>query len=201
AGRDAAHRARGLLAEARGRARREPASDDVLRARVRSKIGRVVSHPDAITTEILDGVVVLSGPVLADEARRLAATAPRVRGVRALDDRLERYDSPGRIPGLQPRGRQRVTPPSAMGRAFRSPGGRLVLGLSAAALAACGIARRDALGVGLGAGAVGLALGPWAGRPMRPPGRGAQGSPEHEKPSGEPGDYPAGGGGQAWVHE
>src|SRR5262249_35213233 len=162
-------------------------SDDVLRARVRSKIGRVVSHPDAITTEILDGVVVLSGPVLADEARRLVALAARVRGGRALDDRLGRNSRPRETPGPQPGLRQRGTPPSAMGRAFRSRGGRLVLGLSAAALAACGIARRDALGVGLGAGAIALALGLWAGRPMRPPGRGAQGSPEHEKPSGEPG--------------
>ena len=64
--RDSANRARGLLA--RTRTRVTPGgrvSDEVLAERVRSKLGRYVSHPGAIEVDAQRGRVVLRGPILA----------------------------------------------------------------------------------------------------------------------------------------
>src|SRR5687768_11311276 len=64
---DVRHRAQGLGARLQ-RARFGSAPDDrVVEQRVRSRLGRVCSHPHAIDVFGLDGVVELSGPVLAAE--------------------------------------------------------------------------------------------------------------------------------------
>ncbi|HEU4477170.1 MAG TPA: hypothetical protein VFR80_01550, partial [Pyrinomonadaceae bacterium] len=42
-----------------------PVSNDVLAARVRSKLGRVVSHPSAIEVKAVDGLIILTGQILA----------------------------------------------------------------------------------------------------------------------------------------
>src|SRR5437763_8489304 len=47
-GRDLAHRARGVAAEARSLVSADDADDRVIEGRVRSALGRVVSHPSAI---------------------------------------------------------------------------------------------------------------------------------------------------------
>src|SRR5918999_3993524 len=47
-GRDLRNRALGTAAELRSRFRRESAGDEILHERVRSVLGRVVSHPGAI---------------------------------------------------------------------------------------------------------------------------------------------------------
>ena len=86
--------ARGLAARLRSRLRPEPASDEVIEARVRAALGRVSSHVSAIEVAVQDGQVALEGPVLEREHRRVVRTARRVRGVRALDDRLERHRRP-----------------------------------------------------------------------------------------------------------
>ncbi|HZB27741.1 MAG TPA: hypothetical protein VE282_04190, partial [Gemmatimonadales bacterium] len=53
--RDAKNRTVGAAAEIRSRFRQDQADDDVLHERVRSAIGRVVSHPGAITVTASDG--------------------------------------------------------------------------------------------------------------------------------------------------
>jgi hypothetical protein len=67
-GRDLGNRAGGLIAEAGSQRRRDEAPDEVIEARVRSKLGRVVSHPRAIEVTARGGRVTLRGPVLAAEA-------------------------------------------------------------------------------------------------------------------------------------
>src|SRR5262245_43035433 len=57
ASRDLAHRSRGLAAEAGARLHTEPVPDRVLEDRVRSKMGRFVSHPHAIEVLAEDGEV------------------------------------------------------------------------------------------------------------------------------------------------
>src|SRR5262245_20884398 len=62
-GRDVSNRAHGLLAETKARLGHEDgASDDVIASRVRSKVGRIVSHPRAIEIAVHDGHVSLRGP-------------------------------------------------------------------------------------------------------------------------------------------
>jgi hypothetical protein len=99
--RDLRNRARGLVAEADSAFGRDDADDRVIAERVRSKMGRAISHPRAIRVSCVGGHVVLSGPILASEAGRLFEAARSVRGVAGVEDRLEYHDRPGGHPALQ----------------------------------------------------------------------------------------------------
>src|SRR5688572_18766404 len=88
AGRDLAHRARGLGANLTHSLRRERPDDSLLVERVRARMGRVVSHARAIDVEASDGCVTLRGPVLHAEAARLLDAVRHVRGVRHVVDQL-----------------------------------------------------------------------------------------------------------------
>jgi ElaB/YqjD/DUF883 family membrane-anchored ribosome-binding protein len=72
--RDLRNRARGMLAETRARFDHTGAIDEVLAARVRSRMGWVVSHPHAIAVSADQGRVTLSGPILAHEVDDLQPT-------------------------------------------------------------------------------------------------------------------------------
>lgn len=111
AGRDLKNRARGFVAETRSRFRGDTVNDDILTARVRSAIGRAVSHPRAIQVESEGCCVTLSGPVLANEEEDLVSAVKGVRGVEGVRNHLEAHAEPGTVPGLQ-------------GGSGRKPGGR-----------------------------------------------------------------------------
>ena len=103
--RDLRNRARGIAAATLGRLRSDEVDDDRLRERVRSKLGRVCSHPRAIEVYVSDGEVTLLGPALADEVRALLTAAASVRGVHSVVNDLEPHDSPNGVPALQGDGR------------------------------------------------------------------------------------------------
>jgi uncharacterized membrane protein len=150
--RDFSQRAQGIAAEARARLRSQDVDDDVLVARVRSKVGRVLSHPHAVRVEATDGRVVLEGPVLAHELNDLLSAVWRVRGVADVENRLQVYHRPGDIPSLQggaPRPGERYE----LMQENWSPTARLLAGACGGSLIAWGLTRRDAAGIGL------LALG------------------------------------------
>jgi hypothetical protein len=146
---DLSHRASGLVAETRSRLRKEEVSDPVLVDRVRSKIGRVVSHPRAIEVTADQGRVTLSGPILAGEVNDLLSTVAAVRGVASVENRLEVHQEAGDVPALQGERRGR---PAAHG----SPTARLMTGTAGGALAAYGAKRGDAMGAALGVVGLGL---------------------------------------------
>ena len=99
--RDVGNRARGTAAELRSRFRREDVGDEILHERVRSAIGRAVSHPGAITVTVRDGRVTLQGPVLEAELDDLLRDVRRVRGVAEVNNELEVHREPGSVPALQ----------------------------------------------------------------------------------------------------
>lgn len=100
--RDIANRSRGVAAGVRGRlADRDDDDDIVITDRIRSALGRLISHPGAIEVEVENGRAVLSGPVLEDEADRLIEGVRKVRGVIDVESRLDRHETPGDVPGLQ----------------------------------------------------------------------------------------------------
>jgi hypothetical protein len=68
---------------------------------VRSKLGFVVRNPSSIDVQAIDGRVILSGPVLADEFRQLIEGVTSVRGVRDVENRLEVHQTGDNVPGLQ----------------------------------------------------------------------------------------------------
>lgn len=84
------NRAKGLAAGVSSRLRREDeVPDEVIVARVRSKMGRYVAQPSLIGVVAEDGRVALTGPVQASEAGPLLGAVQAVKGVQEVDDRLE----------------------------------------------------------------------------------------------------------------
>jgi len=128
---DLANRSRGLVASAGSRLHGDGVDDRVLAERVRSKLGRCVSHPHAIEVEAHDGCVVLRGEALGSEADHLLKRLGKLKGVRSLDNQLVLHDSAEGVPALQNGGRRLSLPPAA----------RLLAGTAGGALALAGLAR------------------------------------------------------------
>jgi uncharacterized membrane protein len=138
AGRDLGHRAKGIRAQMRSRLARDEVSDEVLAERVRSGLGRVVSHPSAIEVSTTrDGWVRLNGAVLAHEYPQLLEAVCSVRGVREVCDELAVYEDSQGIPELQG-GRPRKRTRLAFLRQSWPPSVRLLAGASGSSLLTLG---------------------------------------------------------------
>ncbi len=148
--RDLRNRSQGLVTGLQSRLSSEPVDDAVLVDRVRSKLGRVVSHPGAIHVTAQNGNVTLSGPVLSAEVPELLVCVNRIQGVNEVTNNLELHDEPGNHPALQG-GRMREGGRFEFFQENWSPAARLVAGAAGASLATYAGLRRDALGAGLGA--------------------------------------------------
>jgi uncharacterized membrane protein len=153
--RDARNRTRGMAAEVRARFQPDEAADEVLHERVRSAVGRVVSHPSAITVTVSEGRVTLAGHVLADEVDRLIDRVSRVRGVTEVSNELEIHRSSDGIPALQGPGRPRVERPELLQENW-APTTRLVIGALGGILVLQGTRRRGPVGRALSVLGVGL---------------------------------------------
>jgi uncharacterized membrane protein len=160
--RDVANRARGVVASLRLSLRRGDRVDDVVLAeRVRARLGGVVSHPGSIDVAVCDGHVTLCGPIFSGEAPRLLKRVASVRGVRSVEDQLDKRDSAGDEPGLQPGpvGRRTGQPTGQrmeFMQAHWSPSARLVAGVTGAGLVLYGRTRSGMLGTLIGG--IGAAL-------------------------------------------
>jgi uncharacterized membrane protein len=109
AARDARQRLHGLTE----RVKHRPSSDvpdQVIVDRVRSRLGRVVSHPRAVDVTVLDGRAILRGAIFAHEAAKAVAVTRSTPGVRAVIDRLEKHLTAGHIPQLQGQPRAAMNP-------------------------------------------------------------------------------------------
>jgi osmotically-inducible protein OsmY len=98
---DLGNRAHGVVADARYRTSNEPVDDMTLAARVRSEMGRVVSHPGAVNVMAIKGRITLHGQILRNEVDKLLSTVKSVPGVIEVDNQLDVYDQPNNIPNLQ----------------------------------------------------------------------------------------------------
>lgn len=155
--RDIANRAIGAVAELRGRWQPADVGDDLLRERVRARVGAVVGHASSIAVDVQDGRVTLSGPVLTHDADRLIRRVGAVRGVKDVESRLELHAEPGNVPGLQgsprrPRGGEVF---DLMQRNW-SPSTRFFTGLTGLGLAAWGARRLDLVGIAVATVGVGV---------------------------------------------
>jgi osmotically-inducible protein OsmY len=88
AGRDAANRLRGRVAETRSHLAAEPVDDDVLHDRIRAKIGHLLDRPATVEVKVAEGHVVLSGEAPEDEAAALARYVAGMQGVSGVENRL-----------------------------------------------------------------------------------------------------------------
>lgn len=155
--RDIANRAKGAVAELRGRFQNEEVSDEILRDRVRARVGAVVGHASSIEVDVRDGRVILRGPVLAHEVDRLLRRVGAVRGAKDVESHLEVHAEPGNVPGLQgaaraPRGGEVL---DLMQRNW-SPSTRYFTGLIGAGFAVWGVRRFDGPGIALATFGLGL---------------------------------------------
>ena len=110
---DLANRAHGLLARAQSAVQHEPVEEDQLIARVRARLGHLVSHPHAIDVIAREGAITLSGAVLENEAPALVSGVGSIHGVSSVCDHLVRHRDAANIPSLQggreqPAGRPKV---------------------------------------------------------------------------------------------
>ena len=71
-----------------------PVTDDVLVHRVRTRMGRVVSHPRAIDVSASNGNVTLSGAVLKSQVDDLLLCVSRTRGVKGIENRMDVREQP-----------------------------------------------------------------------------------------------------------
>lgn len=73
-----------------------PVDDTTLEERVRSMMGRKVSHIKSLKISVTNGDVSLAGPILNDEVDELIASIEHLPGVRRVIDNLSKYnETPG----------------------------------------------------------------------------------------------------------
>lgn len=150
--RHAGNRSAGLAANARTALRgQRPAADDALEGRLRSRIGRVVTHPRAIHVSAENGRVTMWGHVLRSELSDLLAAVEDTNGVRHVANEVEVHDTEEGFPDL--RGGAVDHEPAATAW---TPGMRLLAGATGGGLAIYSLKKRDSVAVA--AGLVGLGL-------------------------------------------
>jgi hypothetical protein len=137
---DASNRMRGVSRRTRAWMRHEPIADDVLTERVRSRLGRLVSHPRAIDVTAEKGRVTLKGPVFRHEVERALHRIAAISGVREVDNQLDPHIVAD-VPGLQ--GGPTEPPESQIDVAQRHwlPATRFVIGLAGSLLSMYGVSR------------------------------------------------------------
>jgi hypothetical protein len=147
--RDAGNRLHGFMATMRHSFNHDRPSDEVLVDRVRSRIGRVVSHPSAIVVRAKDGCVTLSGPVLANEVRSLVSNVRRVMGVQHVENALDVHQERGNFSALQG-GVERHYQPLDVLQQNWSPTTRAAVGAAALGLMGACLVNRSFSSIALG---------------------------------------------------
>ncbi|OLB61352.1 MAG: hypothetical protein AUI11_10125 [Acidobacteria bacterium 13_2_20CM_2_66_4] len=99
--RDFGNRLSGAAAEVRSQLSGDGADDWTIGERVRAKLGRVSSHPRAITVIVENGCVRLTGDALASEVDAIVSGVENVRGVCSVDSHLTTHAADTRVPSLQ----------------------------------------------------------------------------------------------------
>lgn len=152
---DARNRAKGLYSVTASRWHEQPSDNQVLAERVRSKLGRVCSHPRAIRVACDEGRVILRGDILAHELDSVLSGVRRVPGVRDVVDELQLHERAGRMPFLQGNS-HRFQPRTEFLQQNWSPAPRVLAGAAAVAMIGSGLTMRSATGAGLAIGGVAL---------------------------------------------
>jgi uncharacterized membrane protein len=168
--RDTRNRTLGAVAELKSRLHEDAVDDAVLHERVRSAIGRAVSHPSAISVTAFDGQVTLTGQVLANEVDALIGQVRQVRGVREVRNELQMHRTAAGVSSLQGEGHR----PGQGSRAGSwAPAVRLAVGTLGSLLTVKGLRGTGAGGGALAGSGVGLIT--WAVRKGASAGRRSSG--------------------------
>jgi len=99
--RDLVNRTRGAFSELKAVFRDPHADDNVLIQRVKSRVGRLVSHPHAITASSQGGKIVLKGTILNEEVDSMLRAVRSVPGVEDVVNELEVHRDAHQVSSLQ----------------------------------------------------------------------------------------------------
>jgi uncharacterized membrane protein len=141
---DVENRVRGTLAEHRQDFAQEPVGDSVLKQRILTALGRVLSRPRAVQVSCTRGSVYLAGWVFANEVDDLNQTVKSIPGVKEVLTFVNTSDHPERIPALQGAHPRRAMPAFLQDR--WSPTLRALAGCAGAALVLYGTIHRRSVG-------------------------------------------------------
>lgn len=155
--RDLSNRAAGMTAQAGSLWGGQVADDQVVTARVRSKLGRYSSHPHAIHVDTRGGHVVLRGQILEDEVADVLKAVRWVRGVRSIENRLEVHRERGNLSALQGGARPTGEQYDFMQENW-SPATRAISQIAGLLLIGKWFVRRDLTSLLLGVAGLGLLL-------------------------------------------
>jgi hypothetical protein len=109
-GRDFYNRARGTAYEVTHYTSRNNVSNEVLSERVRSSLGRCVTHPGSIMVEATDGHLILRGDILGAEVESAVRCAKKFAGSKKVQNELVVHGRHDGFPGLQGAGHVADTP-------------------------------------------------------------------------------------------
>jgi uncharacterized membrane protein len=154
AARDIAHRTQGVAARTKGRLFHRTVDDSILVARVRSKLGRLVSHPHAIDVSSDQQNVKLRGLVFAHEVDDLIDGLKGVPGLRKLENQLKAYAHDEHIPSLQG-GKAKQGSRAALLESNWPPATRMMVGTASILPIVAGLKQRNSRGfmmAGMGLG-------------------------------------------------
>jgi uncharacterized membrane protein len=161
AARDTRNRTAGVVARLEDRFRQDEATDEVIEERARAALGRAISNPGAVTVTASQGIVTLTGQVLAEEVSGLLLRMARVRGVNEVRNELEIHPDADDVPCLQGAGQSRRDVAGSW-----PPVTRLLVGTAGVLLTAQGVRHGGASGAALGAAGVGLLARAMIRRPL-----------------------------------
>jgi hypothetical protein len=154
--RDLTNRWHGVVAEAKASCSHDVATDERIEQRVRSTMGRYVSHPRAVDIRVDNGCVVLSGTILSREIGPFLSAVQCVRGVDEIANQLDVHESPD-TPELQGQGRHCGQRMKAV-PFVSSPGAQLLAAAAGTALVAGCLVRQRPSTMLLGCIGCGLLL-------------------------------------------
>jgi hypothetical protein len=102
-GKHTADRIKGLMRSGLSHRMAAPTSDAQLQARIRTRLGRLVSHPKAVDVTVKQGRVHLGGHILDADVGPLLSELESMPGVESVDNGLRVHDEPGSVSELQGR--------------------------------------------------------------------------------------------------
>ena len=147
--RDFANRVQGAVCQTAGVLIPRLVPDEILVERVRTRLGRLLTHPGAVEVKVEQGRVTLSGVALTHEMPRLVPAIRCMPGVMSVDNRIAAYNRANHVHALQ--GEHHVVVPEfELLRDRWQPATRFAVGTAGAAIALYGFQRRGLLGALLG---------------------------------------------------
>ena len=148
-GRDFVNRSKGLRHRVRAKLDGKQVPDELLVERARAEIGHVVSHSGAVQITCENGLMSLSGPILASELEDCLRHMQMIPGVYQVLNNLDVHSSPEHISSLQ------GGIPKPLGTRW-NPATCLVMGLTGTFCLVYGNGRKGVVGGAMKVGGMGL---------------------------------------------